>query len=158
MGARSALVEMDKMEIVEAVLADVMERIGEPFRLGGLGTLVAVSQGQAGKYHLDKNDDKKGYMVVVPVSTKGWGDELGDRTAVLEIPQLGVRVPVLPGQVIAFQAWQLVHRSRVMAPDQIKNRLGLTIFGCQFLSRRAVKDYEEDYGKKVKMAEKQKRE
>lgn len=78
---------------------------------------VAVKEGSSEVVHIDFNDDCKNVAFVVP-----FGDFTG---ADLCIPQLNTRVPILPGQMAAFNAKLLAHCS---SPILGGRRIILTLF------------------------------
>ena len=84
---------------------------------GGAFFTVAVKEGSSEIVHIDFNDDCKNVAFVVP-----FGDFKG---ADLCVPQLNTRVPVSPGQVVAFNSKLLAHCS---SPILEGRRIILTLF------------------------------
>lgn len=69
--------------------------------LGGLGYTVFIKCSGEGSLHLDWNDALHWFTFIIP---------LGNFTgANLQLPQLGLSIPVLPRQAIAFQGRLLAH-------------------------------------------------
>ncbi|KJA16317.1 hypothetical protein HYPSUDRAFT_71417 [Hypholoma sublateritium FD-334 SS-4] len=92
---------------------------------GGTFFTVAVKEGSSERVHIDFNDDCKNVAFVVP-----FGDFQG---ADLCVPQLKTRVPVLPGQVVAFNAKLLAHCS---SPIISGRRIILTLFTDYIILKR----------------------
>lgn len=84
---------------------------------GGAFFTVAVKEGSSERVHIDFNDDVKNVAFVVP-----FGDFMG---ADLCLPQLNTRIPISPGQAIAFDAKLLAHCS---SPITSGRRIILTLF------------------------------
>ncbi len=122
-----------QVDIDQSLVAKAREDTnGKPWRLGLLGTTMAVQLGFAGEYHVDGKDYLPTYSILIPIASKGW-DIRGQMTGHAELPQLAARIPVRPGQAMAFQAHSLIHRCSQMTPAAKKKRLLLTVFTDQFL-------------------------
>jgi hypothetical protein len=70
---------------------------------GGLFFTIAVKEGSSERFHVDWNDNLHKYAIVFCA-----GDYVGGEFCV---PQLGVRVPLRPGSVIAVRTRLLAHCS-----------------------------------------------
>jgi hypothetical protein len=84
--------------------------------------MVAIKEGSSEILHLDFNDDEHSVSWVVPV-----GDWTGGEFC---LPQLGVKIPVRPGQVLAVMTKTLVHCT---APITSGRRLIMTLFSDRTL-------------------------
>lgn len=121
-------------ELVERVEREVGGRV---LGFGQLGTTMAAIRGAGTHYHLDPNDHTDHvYTVVIPISPAGW-DTAQQPTCHVEFPQLKLRMPLRPGQVLAFRASNLVHRVTPINPEYRNRRLALTLFTCRFVGRAA---------------------
>lgn len=69
--------------------------------LNGLGYTVFFKSSGEGSIHIDWNDALPWYTFLIPL-----GDFEG---ADLQLPQLGLRIPVIPRQALAFQGRLLAH-------------------------------------------------
>ncbi|KAG1838351.1 hypothetical protein C8R48DRAFT_680129 [Suillus tomentosus] len=117
----------------EAILrahARVQEELGSKYQsrpsldMGGPFFTIAVKESGSGVVHIDWNDDKALYAFVFAV-----GDWEGGEFCV---PQLGIKIPVRPGQVIAVLARVLAHFS---APVTTGRRIVFTCFTDSLLFR-----------------------
>ncbi|THU81781.1 hypothetical protein K435DRAFT_692843, partial [Dendrothele bispora CBS 962.96] len=88
---------------------------------------VAVKEGSSELLHLDWQDDPNAFAWIVPVG-KGWTG--GDFCA----PQLGLRVPILPGQVLGALTRRLIHASIVVTNGR---RIVLTCFSDRGTLKKA---------------------
>ncbi|EKD05686.1 hypothetical protein A1Q2_00010 [Trichosporon asahii var. asahii CBS 8904] len=109
---------------------------GTPLRGGLMGTTMAVGRGSSPGLHLDRRDfNSHSYSLVFCVSEgpEGW-DKEGECTGDLEVPQLGCRVPIRPGQVFLFLSAVLAHRSvDDMDLETRYRRVFVTLFSDQEL-------------------------
>ncbi|KAK7464174.1 hypothetical protein VKT23_006340 [Stygiomarasmius scandens] len=78
----------------------------------------AIKEGSSELWHVDWNDDPNTLTWIIPVG-QGW------EGAEFCVPQLGVKVPILPGQVLGALTRCLVHCA---APSSGGRRLVLTLF------------------------------
>lgn len=86
-----------------------------------------MKEGSSELYHLDWNDDTDHPTIVIPVGP-GW--EGGEFCA----PQLGIKIPIRPGQVFLVMARILAHCS---SPVTAGRRLIFTCFADHTLLRKA---------------------
>lgn len=93
---------------------------------------VAVKEGSSEIIHVDVNDDKaiRTYIFCV-------GDWEGGE---LVLPQLGIKIPIHPGQVLAVMSDTLAHCS---APLKGR-RIVFTCFSDKFLMKHSDKEHRED--------------
>ena len=89
---------------------------------GGAFFTVAAKEGSSEILHLDFNDERHSIAWVIPL-----GDWAGGEFC---LPQLGIRIPVRPGQVLAVMTKILVHCT---APITSGRRIILTLFCDQNL-------------------------
>jgi hypothetical protein len=89
---------------------------------------VAVKEGSSDIIHIDYNDDLDGITWVIPL-----GDFEG---ADLFCPQLGVRVPIAPGQVFGGIMRRVAHAA---TPISHGRRVVLTCFCDKFTMKRGDK-------------------
>jgi hypothetical protein len=95
-------------------------------QFGGAFFTVAVKEGSSEVVHLDFNDDPNNISWVVPL-----GDWEGGEFC---LPQLGIKIPIRPGQVLAAMTRILAHCS---AP--VKGfRVILTLFAEKNLLNHAI--------------------
>jgi len=87
---------------------------------------VAVKEGGSGKVHIDWNDNRAIYAFIFAV-----GDWTGGEFCV---PQLGIKIPVRPGQVLAVLARVAAHFS---APTTGGRRIVFTCFTDDLLFNHA---------------------
>lgn len=122
---------------LKTLSARVVEEVGGyPFRLGGLGTTLAIGVGSSPSYHLDRSDwSDMCYTVAIPISPGGW-DQPGQKTGDFKLPQLGVQCPVRPGQAIALQSKHILHRVTAMTPEAKSKRLALSVFTDKLMAQR----------------------
>ncbi|EIW72122.1 hypothetical protein TREMEDRAFT_58277 [Tremella mesenterica DSM 1558] len=71
----------------------------------GLNSMVAVNEGTSSTWHYDSEDDDSFYTVILVTGDGEWGDDEG----VMEIPQLGLKLPLKPGDVFMFRSKILLH-------------------------------------------------
>ncbi|RXK34641.1 hypothetical protein M231_08102 [Tremella mesenterica] len=71
----------------------------------GLNSMVAVNEGTSSTWHYDSEDDDDYYTVILVTGDGEWSEEEG----VMEIPQLGLRLPLRPGDVFCFRSKILLH-------------------------------------------------
>lgn len=83
---------------------------------------MAAKEGSSEIFHLDFHDDPHSVSWIIPL-----GDWTGGEFC---LPQLGVKIPVLPGQALAVMTKILVHCS---APITNGRRLILTLFSDGYL-------------------------
>lgn len=113
-----------------------------PLRFGGIATSMAATTGQGDQLHLDMDDGD--YTVVLPmchIHGGGYGDwalPLDQQWGQLELPQLGYRIPVRPGQALLFRANHLLHAATPLPVEVMDDRLSLTVFNCTYLQRTAI--------------------
>ncbi|THU98901.1 hypothetical protein K435DRAFT_659953, partial [Dendrothele bispora CBS 962.96] len=88
---------------------------------------VAVKEGSSEILHLDWQDDPNVFAWIAPVG-KGWTG--GDFC----LPQLGLRVPILPGQVVGALTRRLIHASSVVTSGR---RIVLTCFSDRGTLKKA---------------------
>lgn len=92
--------------------------------MGGPFFTVAVKEAGSGIIHIDWNDDRAIYAFVFAV-----GDWEGGEFCA---PQLGIKIPVRPGQVLAVLAQVVAHFS---APVTSGRRIVFTCFTDRLLFR-----------------------
>jgi hypothetical protein len=95
--------------------------------MGGPFFTIAAKESGSGVVHIDWNDDKALYAFVFAV-----GDWEGGEFCA---PQLGIKIPVRPGQVIAVLARVLAHFS---APVTTGRRIVFTCFTDRLLFRHGI--------------------
>jgi hypothetical protein len=83
-------------------------------------TTVAVKEGSSEHVHIDRND--QGITWVLPIGEWEGGH--------MVIPQLGLKLPVRPGELLGFSANLLAHYS---TPVTSGNRLVITMFTCRHI-------------------------
>jgi hypothetical protein len=102
-----------------------------PLLFGGLASMLAATTGQSETPHLDKSDGA--YTIVIVCAPTGFGDEdlpFDQQWGQIEFPQLGYRMPLRPGQILAFQANYILHSATPLPFTNIDRRLVLTLFTC----------------------------
>ena len=72
---------------------------------------LAIKEGGSSMLHLDFHDYKLGWAWVWCVGDFVEGE--------LCLPQLGIKIPLVPGQMIAFMAWSLAHCSAPISGRRI---------------------------------------
>jgi hypothetical protein len=87
---------------------------------------VAVKEGASEFWHLDWNDDANSITWIIPI-----GDWKGGEFCA---PQLGIRVPIRPGQVLGVRARVIAHCS---APLTAGKRVVFTCFTDHTLLKNA---------------------
>lgn len=92
---------------------------------GGPFFTLAIKEGASENLHIDFNDDVRNLAWVIPL-----GDWQG---AELCVPQLGAKIPICPGQILAFDAKLLAHSS---APIIHGRRIVLTLFSDYVILKR----------------------
>lgn len=97
--------------------------------MGGPFFTIAAKEAGSGVIHIDWNDDRAVYAFVFAV-----GDWEGGEFCV---PQLGIKIPVRPGQVLAVLARVLAHFS---APVTSGRRIVFTCFTDRLLFRHRPTD------------------
>ncbi|KAJ7016280.1 hypothetical protein C8F04DRAFT_1281994 [Mycena alexandri] len=99
---------------------------------GGLFTTMAVKEGGSERIHIDWNDNLHKYALIFAA-----GDWEGGEFC---IPQLGIRIPLRPGQVLAVRTRLLAHCT---APITSGRRLVFTCFTNSLLLEHTLagKDY-----------------
>ncbi|KAF1940459.1 hypothetical protein EJ02DRAFT_228436 [Clathrospora elynae] len=90
------------------------------FRMGGLGTMLAVSisTGAGTGYHYDKDDNGHYYSVIFPLGVGGH----------LKLPELGLEMQVRPGDAVFFLANQQLHKLTVDASCSGSEQIVLTLW------------------------------
>jgi hypothetical protein len=91
---------------------------------------VAISRGQAEKLHLDLNDDNAIYTSIMVLGKPGELWDSSRHQGHLYMPTLGVMVPMTIGDMVFFNASELLHL--VVKLDEVDNhkRTIVTTFTC----------------------------
>ncbi|KAK7442562.1 hypothetical protein VKT23_016160 [Stygiomarasmius scandens] len=87
----------------------------------------AIKEGSSELWHVDWNDDPNTLTWVIPIG-EGW------EGAEFCVPQLGVKVPILPGQILGALTRRLVHCA---APSCGGRRLVLTLFCDRWIMKHS---------------------
>lgn len=115
-------IEPSELEQVEAATG------GKALQMGLLGTTMALVYGASSSFHVDPNDfTDRCYTLVIAVSPDGW-DTPSEPTCYVELPQLRMRVPLRPGQALAFRSATLIHRVTPINPVNAHKRFAITVF------------------------------
>ncbi|EIW71662.1 hypothetical protein TREMEDRAFT_71222 [Tremella mesenterica DSM 1558] len=77
------------------------------FRMGGIGTMMAVSWGEGTDWHYDRRDSGNRYTVITVLG----------RAALLHLPQLGYTLRIKPGDAVGFLAEQQLHKLELDKSD-----------------------------------------
>ncbi|EIW66759.1 hypothetical protein TREMEDRAFT_65157 [Tremella mesenterica DSM 1558] len=104
----------------------------------GLNSMVAVNEGTSSTWHYDGEDDDKFYTIILVTGDGDWGPEDG----VMEIPQLGLRLSLRPGDVFCFRSKILLH-SVTPVPAHC-HRTSFTFFVSERSTSVMKKAWEED--------------
>jgi hypothetical protein len=78
-----------------------------PFNFGGTFLTLVIKAGSSEIPHLDSLDGVKGYAYLLTFREYTGGD--------LALPQLGLKVPLVPGQLLMFNARLLAHLHNIQA-------------------------------------------
>jgi hypothetical protein len=115
---------------------DESRKLTSSFRMGGLGTMLAISKSSAGgtDWHYDKHDDSKylsappfdrlltridrWYSTIVVLKTSG----------VLLLPETGYAIECQPGDAVCFLASQQLHKLTVESDDPDAEQLVFTVW------------------------------
>jgi hypothetical protein len=102
-----------------------------PFlRFGNLGTTVAIGRGQSEKLHLDIHDDQELPTILMVLGNKedDWDHSGGEGD--IQLPTLGLAVPLYPGDVFIFFASLLPHQVKLLPEADRHKRTVATLFTC----------------------------
>ncbi|EIW71972.1 hypothetical protein TREMEDRAFT_58115 [Tremella mesenterica DSM 1558] len=101
-------------------------------KLGRVGTMLAIADGQSEGWHFDRGDDDDTYSVVFVFGEGGW--DTSEKQGNLVIPQLNLEFELNVGDVLFFQASHLLHYVLPLNPEDTDKRIVLTVFTCKRLS------------------------
>lgn len=97
------------------------------FRIGGIGTMLAISSGEGTAYHYDTHDDQQHYSIVTCLGLGG----------ILHLPETGYSLHVRPGDVLGFLANQQYHKFQSHMTGSAVEQVVLTIWTDSQTNRKS---------------------
>lgn len=116
----------------------------KPLRLGLMGTTLQVSKGFAERRHIDFHDwnERGAVSYSFSIDPSGWGGGAGSCQLAMDFPNLGYRILIQSGQLLAFTGGDLLHGVHCESQDvAASERLNFTFFVNQDIARDTVKRF-----------------